>query len=83
MHGIITRMDFCDTVRESTRRLLATTGQPLTADAVADRLGTTRTQAGRALRQLEAQGAAVRERGRPGGRPGGGRAPGWWSAARP
>lgn len=70
------------TVRECTRRLLATATEPLTADTIADRLGTTRTQACRALRQLESQGAAIREKqaGHPGRR--GGRTRSLWRSAR-
>jgi predicted ArsR family transcriptional regulator len=71
-----------DTVRARTTDLLAANTQPLTAAAVADQIGTTPAQAGRALRQLEAQGAAVREPGRPGLRPGGGRTAALWTASR-
>jgi predicted ArsR family transcriptional regulator len=54
-----------DTVRERARRALAAADRPLTAAGIADSLGTTPAQVQRGLRQLEAQGAAVRERGEP------------------
>lgn len=63
MHGIIGRMNLCDTVRECARRLLAAADQPLTVAHIADRIDTTPLQAGRALRQLETEGAATRTRG--------------------
>lgn len=68
-----------DTCRERTRRLLTSTTQPLTVATVAEQLGTTPTQAGRALRQLEAEGAATRRRGRPSS--GWGWTPDQWKAA--
>jgi biotin operon repressor len=69
-------MPLADTVRERARQLLTTTTGPLPTPVVAERLGTTRDQAGRALRQLEREGAAVRDRGRPWV------GPDQWSAAR-
>ena len=67
MHGIIDCMTFFveDTVRERARRALNAAHGPLTVADLADRLATSTHQTGRALRQLEAAGAAVRERGRP------------------
>ena len=76
---MIARMEFCDTVRECARRVLAAATEPLTVAHIADRLGTTPAQVQRGLRQLEAQDAAVRERGR-GAPPQGGRAPDRWTA---
>lgn len=70
-----------DTVRAHVRRLLTETPTVLTASALADLAGTTPAQAARALRQLEAQGTAVRERGR-GSPPQGGRTPDRWTVAR-
>lgn len=67
-------MDLCDTVRECARRLLASTTEPLTVARIADQLDTTPLQAGRALRQLEAEGAAARARGQ---------RPAYWTATRP
>lgn len=64
------------TVRERCRQLLTTTHEPLATTTIADTLGTTREQAGRALRQLEREGAAVRDRGRPW------RGPDHWTAVR-
>lgn len=60
---MIARMDLYDTVRERTRRLLAATAEPLTADDIAAQLDTTRTRVGYVLRELEQQGAATRTRG--------------------
>ncbi|WP_375803502.1 helix-turn-helix domain-containing protein [Streptomyces sp. A012304] len=73
-------MDFCDTVRECCRRLLATATEPMTVAHIAAAVDTTPTQASRALRQLEAEGAAVRDRSRTGRRSGW--TPDWWTAAR-
>ena len=64
------------TVRERCRQLLTTAREPLATTTIADALGTTGNQAGRALRQLEREGAAVRDRGQPW------RGPDWWSAVR-
>lgn len=69
-----------DTCRERTRRLLASTTEPLTVAAVADHLDTTPTRAGYVLRELERQGAAARTRG---GSSRSGRLPDQWTAARP
>lgn len=80
MQCIINRMDLCDTVRESTRRLLATATEPMTVAHIAQQVHTTPTQAGRALRQLEAEGAAARTRGRPNS--GWGWTPDWWTTSR-
>lgn len=68
------------TYRERARLLLAATGQPLTVAAVADLLGTTTDRAGYALRELERQGAATRQRG---GMSHYGRIPDQWTATRP
>lgn len=67
-----------DTCRERCRRLLAITNQPLSVLAIAAQLDTTTTQVGRALRQLENAGLAVRQ---PGGCHGYGRTPDQWTAA--
>ena len=72
-------MDFSSTVRECTRRLLATATEPLTVAHIADQVNTTPAQAGRALRQLEAEGAAVRQGGLS---QRGGRAAALWTAHR-
>lgn len=73
-------MDFCDTVRECCRRTLASATEPMTVAHIADQVDTTPTQASRALRQLEAEGAATRRRGRPSS--GWGWTPDQWMAAR-
>lgn len=72
-------MTFCieDTARERARRLLHTASKPLTAAAIADRLGTTINRAGHVLRELERQGAATRQRG---GMSHYGRIPDQWTA---
>lgn len=74
-------MDFTTgTVRACCARVLATATEPMTVAHIAELVDTTAYQAGRALRQLEQQGAAVRERG--GNIPGGfGWTPDWWRAA--
>ncbi|MDQ0831937.1 putative ArsR family transcriptional regulator [Streptomyces achromogenes] len=74
VHGILGCMDFHNTVRECARRLLNTADRPLTIAHIADRIDTTPLQAGRALRQLEAEGAATRTRGQ---------RPAYWTATRP
>ncbi|MEU9173044.1 hypothetical protein AB0D34_35625 [Streptomyces sp. NPDC048420] len=70
-----------DTVRAQTQRLLVDADQPLTRAAVAAELDTSTNQAGRALRELERRGQAVRDKqaGQPSER--GGRAPDMWSSA--
>ncbi|MFI9170503.1 hypothetical protein [Streptomyces lincolnensis] len=70
-----------DTVRAQTHRVLAASTRRLTASTIADLIGTTPAQTGRALRQLEAQGLAIRDRG-PGPRRGG-RAPHRWRPGSP
>lgn len=68
-----------DTCRERARALLNTSSEPLTAGAIADRLGTSRNRAGIVLRELERQGAATRRRG---GMSHDGRVPDQWTATR-
>jgi predicted ArsR family transcriptional regulator len=58
-----------DTVRERARHALAAADRPLTVAQLADQLDTSTHQTGRALRQLETMGAAVREHGRPWAKP--------------
>lgn len=77
---IICCMYPCDTVRECTRRALAAATEPLTVADIAAQVHTTVTQAGRALRQLEAEGAATRTRGQPNS--GWGWTPDWWTTSR-
>lgn len=47
-------------VRERIRRTLAAATQPLTTRTIAESVGTQPEQAARALRRLEAEGAAIR-----------------------
>lgn len=62
--GIMAAMDFTTgTVRACCARVLAAATRPLTVARIAELVDTTPYQAGRALRELEARGAAVRKRG--------------------
>lgn len=73
-------MDFdftAGTIREGCTRLLAAADRPLTVDAVAELVNTTTISARRHLRQLEAEGVAVRQRG---GMSHDGRIPDLWRA---
>lgn len=74
-------MDFyTGTVRDCCARLLASATSPMTVAAIAAQVGAAPTHVGRALRQLESRGLAVRHQGC-GARPGGGRTPQVWTAA--